>query len=334
MKPAFRLPALLLSIPLLLSTSCSDEAQLAEQCETQTSCETTTETKTNWASAGGIGAGVLALGALAGGGSSGGGGSSSSSSTETTNTSNTNDPSNTNTSNNTENTGDITTAFTMKPTTEFCEDVCDGLVAYYPFFGNANDTSENGFDGEFPIGATLSEFFINDRDNNSDSSFRFNGSDLLIRNLIDKEILGTSYTISTIVKIDQNKTDYTLDEFGDPWFSTFWFLDSNSFKFDIFFWPDLTQSFALHLKNNNEGIFSNTFNATEYNHIAVTFNKEINLVQIYINGKLGKSEARNATLLLTGDIEIKGNWFGSMDELRIYNRALSESVIQQIVGIE
>ena len=91
MKLAFRLPILLLSIPLLLSTSCSDEAQLAEQCETQSSCETTTETKTNWASAGGIGAGVVVLGALAGGGGgSGGGGSSSSSSTETNDSANNN----------------------------------------------------------------------------------------------------------------------------------------------------------------------------------------------------------------------------------------------------
>ncbi len=83
MKPVFRLPILLLSIPLLLNTSCSDEAQLAEQCETQSSCETTTETKTNWASAGGIGAGVVVLGALAGGVGSSGGGSGGASASET-----------------------------------------------------------------------------------------------------------------------------------------------------------------------------------------------------------------------------------------------------------
>ena len=90
MRSIKRILPLLLSIPLLLNTSCSDEAQLAEQCETQSSCETTTETKTNWASAGGIGAGVVVLGALAGGGGSSGGGSSSSSSTDTTDSSNNN----------------------------------------------------------------------------------------------------------------------------------------------------------------------------------------------------------------------------------------------------
>ena len=265
-------------------------------------------------------------------GGSGGGGSSSSSSTETTNTSTTNDPPNTNTSNNTENTGDTTDAFTMKQTTEFCEDVCDGLVAYYPFFGNANDTSGNGFNGEFPIGATPSEFFINDRDNNSDSSFRFNGSDILIRDLIDREMLGTSFTISTIVKIDQNKTDYKLDEFGDPWFSELRLLDSNSLMLSIFFWANLKQQIAIHLNDYNKSIFSQNLDATEHNHIAVTFDKEINLFQIFINGKVTDSVAENATLLLTGNIKIKSDWFGSMDELRIYNRALSENEIQQIIG--
>ncbi|MEK9704319.1 MAG: hypothetical protein VW829_20045, partial [Deltaproteobacteria bacterium] len=81
MKITHRVLLLFFCVPLGLTTSCSDEAQLAEQCETQTSCETTTETKTDWVSTGGIGAGVLALGALAGGGlsggSDGGGGSSS-----------------------------------------------------------------------------------------------------------------------------------------------------------------------------------------------------------------------------------------------------------------
>ena len=88
MRSIKRILPLLLSIPLLLITSCSDEAQLAEQCETQSSCETTTETKTNWASAGGIGAGVVVLGALAGGGGGSGGGSASS--TDTTDSSNNN----------------------------------------------------------------------------------------------------------------------------------------------------------------------------------------------------------------------------------------------------
>jgi hypothetical protein len=166
--------SLFLGFTFLATSSCSDEAQLAEQCETQSSCETTTETKTNWGSAGGIGAGVVVLGALAGGG----GGSSSSSSTETTNTSTTNDLPNINTSNNTENTGNTTTAFTMKPTTEFCEDVCDGLIAYYPFFGNGNDTSGNSLNA-ITNGTSLAQ----DRDGNPNRAYSFSVSNLNVKNI-------------------------------------------------------------------------------------------------------------------------------------------------------
>ena len=46
----------------------------------------------------------------------------------------------------------------------------DGLVAYYPFNGNANDESGNGNHGTVN-GATLTS----DRNGNENSSFSFNG---------------------------------------------------------------------------------------------------------------------------------------------------------------
>jgi len=47
-----------------------------------------------------------------------------------------------------------------------------GLVAYYPFSGNANDTSGNGYDGTV-YGATLTT----DRFGNSNSAYSFDGSE-------------------------------------------------------------------------------------------------------------------------------------------------------------
>ena len=57
-----------------------------------------------------------------------------------------------------------------KTTTELCGDVCDGLVAYYPFFGNTRDTSGNSLDG-LVKGATLTT----DRDGNANRAYQFNG---------------------------------------------------------------------------------------------------------------------------------------------------------------
>ena len=51
-------------------------------------------------------------------------------------------------------------------------DLNDGLVAYYPFNGNANDESGNGYDGTI-YGAELTE----DRFGNPDSAFDFDGID-------------------------------------------------------------------------------------------------------------------------------------------------------------
>ena len=47
-----------------------------------------------------------------------------------------------------------------------------GLVAYYPFNGNAKDESGNGHDGDVK-GATLA----NDRNGNSNSAYYFDGAD-------------------------------------------------------------------------------------------------------------------------------------------------------------
>ncbi len=55
----------------------------------------------------------------------------------------------------------------------------DGLVAYYPFNGNANDESGNGNNG-IVHGATLTA----DRSGNANSAYSFNGID----NYIDTNI--------------------------------------------------------------------------------------------------------------------------------------------------
>ena len=43
-----------------------------------------------------------------------------------------------------------------KPSPNLCASVCNGLVAYYPFYGDATDKSGNGHDGKV-IGSTLTK---------------------------------------------------------------------------------------------------------------------------------------------------------------------------------
>ena len=57
---------------------------------------------------------------------------------------------------------------TKGPSPNLCPTVCDGLVAYYPFYGDATDKSGNGHDGKV-IGATLTK----DRNGYQNHAYRF-----------------------------------------------------------------------------------------------------------------------------------------------------------------
>ena len=344
-----RLSLLLLSISLFFTSACGDEAQLAEQCETQSSCETTTETKTNWASAGGIGAGVLALGALAGGGggssSSNGGSTSSGSSTETTDTTNTTDSSSTNSSSSSDANTDNKTAFTMKPTTEFCEDVCDGLVAYYPFFGNTNDNSDNSLNSKL-----LGTEFNPDRDNIPNQSLHFQTpfDHLFIDSLAESNLVTESFTVVVIVKLEDFNENQINGIFSGNAKQSFPDRSSDSFMFEVQFelnQENKQQLSFLYLENNK--VSSTNLNPFEYNHIVGVFNDEKDNIFLYVNGQLIAAnivtDPHRPTLdqLRIGMVRNLDSPGGSgrdmngwVDEARIYNRALSESEIQQIVGIE
>ena len=63
-------------------------------------------------------------------------------------------------------------AFLTTSTNVFAAVTTDGLVAYYPFNGNADDQSGNGYDGTV-YGATL----ISDRSGAANSAYMFNGID-------------------------------------------------------------------------------------------------------------------------------------------------------------
>ena len=59
-----------------------------------------------------------------------------------------------------------------QPSPTLCASVCDGLVAYYPFYGDATDKSGNGLDGKV-LGATLTK----DRTGYPNHAYRFDGKD-------------------------------------------------------------------------------------------------------------------------------------------------------------
>jgi hypothetical protein len=204
----------------------------------------------------------------------------------------------------------------------------DGLVGWWPFNGNANDESGNGNNGTVN-GATLTE----DRFGNANSSYligqptntiNFGSSSSL--SLIDGEEL----TISYWLKWDGG-TLYSLYKYdnGNPPNSNYAVLGGNGNGYSI--------------ATSGNGTGPNTtytgFNPNEWIHFTVTFQSGANNTKIYINGVLEtegtsnlSSVASTANLAINSAVGIQNytRGVGHLDDMAIWNRALSISEIQSL----
>ena len=99
-----------------------------------------------------------------------------------------------------------------KPSPNLCASVCNGLVAYYPFYGDATDKSGNGHDGKV-IGSTLTK----NRNGYRNHAYHFDGKDDYIeiggldQSLINKNGF-TYFAIVKISAIDQERIRKLSDD--------------------------------------------------------------------------------------------------------------------------
>lgn len=222
--------------------------------------------------------------------------------------------------------GDAKTGSKKEP--EFLK---EGLVAYYPFNGNANDESGNGHDG-IVAGPVLST----DRGNRKLSAYFFDGTDDLIT--ADNVMLSANYAISMWFKSDEQSGHRTLlstsDNYPDTYASIF-FRGEGGNEWDGFF----------RFNNRNEAsqsggtdIYAKSINHYGKWHHAVCIKKS-DKIQLYIDGKIidEKLDAggRDKKTSLKIGCNIDG-WFyhGSIDDIRIYNRALSAEEVKALYEFE
>ena len=84
----------------------------------------------------------------------------------------------------------------------FSQDLEDGLVAYYPFNGNANDESSFSNNGmvEGPV-------LTDDISGNSNSAYFFDGNDDVIRVFDNPNLfLNGDFTLSALIYLSEQKT--------------------------------------------------------------------------------------------------------------------------------
>lgn len=218
----------------------------------------------------------------------------------------------------------------------FPSDLLNGLVAYYPFCGNANDVSGNNNNPNFNS-ATLTT----DRFGNPNSAYSFNGINQYIKGS-SNNYPSLSRTISFWFKLNTDATHPVLFAYGGGPCGTSFFSTINQTSFakrytvQAHCWVDSCSSNKSYPANNAwtnwtissgnnvtkfyvNGILTETFQNTDFNGTAV-FGREFSFgvctnpntgIAPYIDGEIGYLN-------------------GSLDDIVVYNRVLDDNSVSQL----
>lgn len=206
----------------------------------------------------------------------------------------------------------------------------NGLVAYYPFNGNANDESGNNNNGTVYGGALLT----NDRKGNANRAFSFDGVNdyIHINNSSSLQSPNKEITISAWVKpnsissygayiICKNSLN-NLDPFQ-------YRLEINTGSQILFGFKDSNTTYVDFYQ-------SSTIKNNEWSFLTVTYNSSS--LKFYLDGNLLGSQSFSGSIFsddkgldIGRDAHGDSEWHsGLIDDIRIYNRALTEQEIQAL----
>ncbi len=208
-------------------------------------------------------------------------------------------------------------------------DLNDGLVAYYPFDSNAQDATGNGHDGTV-YGAILSD----DRFDNPTSAYSFDGVNNYIQvNDSDSLDLSTNFSLAAWI--------YPTANSGDKNIFTKWGL----------FGMDPHRSYVLNLSNGKVTLWI-SIDGTDVHGVTVFYctgstqltlntwhnvvaSYDGNFIRVYFDGNLdgstpwqGNAFVGNANIKIGSDGWNANPFAGLIDDIRIYNRVLSDTEIQ------
>jgi hypothetical protein len=210
----------------------------------------------------------------------------------------------------------------------------NGLEAYYPFNGNANDASGNGNNG-LVNGAALTA----DRFGAANSAYRFNGTSWIQLPDAVEPAQPSGLTVSAWVLADSGANS------GGAWLIH---LSSRTGEGGMAIWNGGSWGVWVKLQNS-QGYSANqdTVIPSVWTHIVAVYTQG-QYVEFWVNGSLVQSNAiPNSPLYTDPSFPLNssiGNYdyapgpyngfTGAMDDVRIYNRALSASEVQQLYAYE
>ncbi|MGG9964515.1 LamG-like jellyroll fold domain-containing protein [Ferruginibacter sp. SUN106] len=205
----------------------------------------------------------------------------------------------------------------------------NGLIAYYPFNGNANDASGNNINGTV-TNATLTT----DRYGNPNAAYQFNGSSSYIQ-------LPYSNLYNFAPQDSLSISVWILPELNPAWIAEAIVVKSpfnalytqSNWNYGIY---DLSNKAMTGFANTNflQGTTTLSTNQCWYN---ITFTYKNGIWKLYVNGLLENQDLSQTKFILQDGSskivfgkkgEAFGDWYkGKIDEVRIYNRVLNQQEV-------
>ena len=223
-------------------------------------------------------------------------------------------------------------------------DFTDGLIAYYPFNGNAKDESGNGNDGEVK-GATLTT----DRNGDADKAYSFNGASHGISvSDSSSKLAPASLTASCWVswggKFRKHHGAALYKGNYNPFPNMAYSIevDPEGSSGRLFGRSDSAKFGPAVSEGKNHLQSKSPMPVNEWVHCVLTINDSTKTAKLYINGVLNDFEVfpgtinQNAEVLSIGKYNFNNdfNLIGGVDDIRIYNRALSDDEVKALYDLE
>lgn len=201
-------------------------------------------------------------------------------------------------------------------------DLKEGLVAHYPFNGNANDESGNGNHGQV-VKAKLTD----DRLGNPNSAYLLNG-------------------VSDYIRVPHSESiDLTKDFTISIWFKAYNLSkDPGGHQITLFrkgmVGRETSYSLMFDVKNNIPKGIVTKLNVKKWYNIVVIRNSSENYSAMYINGKLvksggaGKLKSNSLPLGIGASLYIGGaedKFKGVIDEIKIFKGVINECQIASLL---
>ena len=200
-----------------------------------------------------------------------------------------------------------------------------GLVAWYPFNGNANDESSNNNNG-----TVVNSELTTDREGNSNKAYIFTGNGSYIN-------AGNSSSFNLTDAITLSVWVYPNAINGDQGIISK--MDTNQgASYDLI----ITPQGKVRWLEIGPFLYSNSsLNTEQWSHILVTFDSTTLSKKIYINGTLDAESTSNTSQIPVNSSNFfigahqptnVPNWSinGKIDDIGVWNRALSQSEVLQL----